>query len=87
MKHVELYFFSDLGLLPQTRPWNWWVKMKFIFAIFNFSIFSHFHHSLFSIFSRQVQSWPDKPALGEENWPGDFFKSKLSFQIQHGVFR
>ena len=76
MKHVELYFFSDLGLLPQTRPWNWWVKMKFIFAIFNFSIFS-----------RQVQSWPDKPALGEENWPGDFFKSKLSFQIQHGVFR
>ena len=35
----------------------------------------------------QVQSWPDKPALGEENWPGDFFKSKLSFQIQHGVFR
>jgi hypothetical protein len=34
-----------------------------------------------------VHSWPDKPILGVENWPGDYFKSKLSFQIELGVFR
>ena len=32
-----------------------------------------------------VQSWPQK--FDVQSWPGDFFKSKLSFQIKHGVFR
>ena len=32
-----------------------------------------------------VKSWPQK--FDVQSWPGDFFKSKLSFQIKHGVFR
>jgi len=34
-----------------------------------------------------VHSWPEKLEFDEESWPGEFFKSKLSFQIKHGVFR
>ena len=34
-----------------------------------------------------VKTWPQKLEFDEQSWPGDFFKSKLSFQIKHGVFR
>ena len=36
-----------------------------------------------------VTTWPEKLDFDfdEQSWPGDFFKSKLSFQIKHGVFR
>ena len=34
-----------------------------------------------------VKTWPEKLEFDEQSWPGDFFKSKLSFQIKHGVFR
>ena len=34
-----------------------------------------------------VKSWPQKLEFDVQSWPGDFFKSKLSFQIKHGVFR
>ena len=32
-----------------------------------------------------VKSWPEK--FDVQSWPGDFFKSKLTFQIKHGLFR
>ena len=34
-----------------------------------------------------IKTWPEKLEFDEQSWPGDFFKSKLSFQIKHGVFR
>ena len=34
-----------------------------------------------------VENWPLKSNIMSHNWPGDFLKSKLSFQIRHGVFR
>ena len=34
-----------------------------------------------------VHSWPEKLEFDAQSWPGDFFKSKLSFQIKHGLFR
>ena len=34
-----------------------------------------------------IHSWPKKLEFDVQSWPGDFMKSKLSFQIKHGLFR
>ena len=34
-----------------------------------------------------IKTWPKKIEFDEESWPGEFFKSKLTFQIKHGLFR